>query len=139
MLYFDTSAVLPYYRREPSSDYIETLLRAQSKPVAISELTQVEVASALARWVRTEEINEQQANRIQSAFFEDTAAGRLCVYPVTKPAFERAQHWLLTRRTALRTLDALHLAATEASGAELVTVDKAIRESASFLGLNVRV
>lgn len=52
MLYFDTSALLPYYRREHASERVQALLLSQSQPVLISHLTEVEVASALARWVR---------------------------------------------------------------------------------------
>ncbi|PTB91794.1 VapC toxin family PIN domain ribonuclease, partial [Marinobacter sp. Z-F4-2] len=61
MYYFDTSAVLPYYRQEHASDSIQALLELQTKPVLISHLTEVEVASALARWVRMGELSEPQA------------------------------------------------------------------------------
>jgi predicted nucleic acid-binding protein len=53
MLYFDTSALLPYYRQEQASEQVQALLSVQRQPVLISHLTEVEVASALARWVRT--------------------------------------------------------------------------------------
>ena len=43
-------------------------LCAQSQPVLISHLTEVEVASTLARWVRMGELNEPEANRIESAY-----------------------------------------------------------------------
>ncbi len=52
MIYFDTSAVLPYYREEQASNWIQALLESQTRPVLISHLTEVEFASALARWVR---------------------------------------------------------------------------------------
>lgn len=58
MLYFDTSALLPYYRAEDVSDQVQALLGRQTEPVLISRLTVVEVASALARWVRMEELTE---------------------------------------------------------------------------------
>ena len=49
--YFDTSAILPYYREERRSKLIQNLLLAISPPVAISHLTDVEFASALSRFV----------------------------------------------------------------------------------------
>ena len=110
MFYFDTSALLPYYRQEASSEAVQELLSRQTQPVHISRLTTVEFASALARWVRTEELTEPQANRVESALHEDIVQGRLVVRPVESRDFERAFQWLLARKTALRTLDALHLA-----------------------------
>lgn len=139
MLYLDTSALLPYYRQEASSDAMQLLLMAQQQPVLLSQITQVEFASALARWVRTGELTEPQANRVESAFHEDVSEGRYQLRPVAPGAFERAHHWLLTRKTALRTLDALHLACAEHSEAELVTLDHALFQAAEFLGLQARL
>lgn len=49
--YFDTSAILPYYREERWSKLIQNFLLAISPPVAISHLTDVEFVSALSRLV----------------------------------------------------------------------------------------
>ena len=49
MLYFDTNALLPYYREEQASVCVQQRLCAQSQPVLISYLTEVEVAS-LVGW-----------------------------------------------------------------------------------------
>jgi uncharacterized protein len=116
---------------------IQSLLSRQQAPVLISQLTEVEFASALARWVRTGELDESQANRIESAFHEDMSDGRLLLKPVTHREFARAKHWLLTRKTALRTLDALQLACAETGEAELVTLDERMLDAAVFLGLRV--
>jgi len=136
-LYFDTSALLPYYRAEPASERIEALLRSQERPVWVSQLTWVETASALARWVRTGELTEFQAKRVEAAFHEDLGAGRLRTRQLERAQYERAYHWLLGRATALRTLDALHLACAEALGATLVTLDGALHDAAAFLGIEV--
>lgn len=135
MFYADTSAVLPFYRGESASDAIEHLLFAQHQPPVISELVRVEFASALARWVRMGELNEAQANRIESAFHEDVREGRFRLVSLDSSAFDRAMHWLLTRRTSLKTLDALHLACAEANQAPLLTLDQALLASAEFLGV----
>ena len=135
MLYADTSAVLPFYRAEPASGAIERLFLTQTEPVLISELVRVEVASALARWVRMDELTEPQANRIESAFHEDLHEGRFRLVSLEAAVFDRAMHWLLTRRTSLRTLDALHLACAEACDVPLLTLDQALREAAEFFGV----
>lgn len=137
MLYFDTSALLPYYRSEPASEEVQALLDKQTEPVLISELTAVEVASALARWVRMQELSDAQANRIESALQEDIRDGRFLVRPLTGEHYRRAYHWLLTRKTPLRTLDALHIACAEGSEAALVTYDETMRQAAEFFGLRV--
>lgn len=82
MLYFDTSAILPYYRQEQASERVQALLEAQTQPVLISHLTEVEVASALARWVRMAELTEPEANRIESAFHDDVSHGRFVLCPI---------------------------------------------------------
>lgn len=138
MLYFDTSAVLPYYREEAHSAQIQALLSAQTEPVLISHLTEVEFASALARWVRMGELTERQANRVEAAWYEDVEEGRFLLQPIAPGHFERARHWLLSRKTVLRTLDALHLATAAAHEAELVSLDTAMIDAAEFLGLRVR-
>lgn len=134
-IYLDTSALLPYYRSEPSSDAVDAFLRARAGAVVISLLTRTEVASTLARWVRTGELDDPAANRLESAFYEDIGAGRFLVAPVPPERFDRATQWLSSRRTALRTLDALHLACAEADGATLVTLDRAFETAAQHLGV----
>ncbi len=107
--------------------------------MVISQLTQVEFASALARWVRMGELAEPQVNRVESAFHEDVTEGRYQLKAVAPGAFERAHHWLLMRKTTLRTLDALHLACAEHSEAELVTLDYALFQAAEYLGIQARL
>ena len=137
MLYFDTSAILPYYRQEQASDRVQRMLSRQTEPVLISQLTEVEVASALARWVRIGELSDPQANRIESSFLDDVGAGRFRRCRIESKHFHRASHWISTRRTALRTLDALHLACAEHRNATLVTEDEALINSAEFFGIQV--
>lgn len=137
MLYFDTSALLPYYRQEARSEVVQALLQAQTEPVLISDLTSVEFASALARWTRIGELTEPQANRLESAFHEDRSQGRFRIRPLDSTHYERAYQWLLARKTALRTLDALHLACAEHNEATLVTADQAMAQAAAFFGLAV--
>ena len=136
MLYLDTSAVLPYYRQEQASERVQAMLQAQSKPAFISQLTQVEVTSALARWVRMGELSEPQANRIESAFHEDVSQGRFLLCAIEGAHYRRASHWISTRKTSLRTLDALHLACAEHHEARLISEDEALINAANFFGVD---
>ncbi len=135
MLYLDTSAVLPYYRQEARSDTVQELLLRQREPVLISDLTRLEFASALARWVRMDELSEPQAQRVERAFDDDVAAGQYTVRILGPHDVERARRWLLQRTTPLRTLDALHLAGAAAVDAVFVTLDVSLGEAATALGV----
>ncbi|TVR85781.1 MAG: PIN domain-containing protein [Trueperaceae bacterium] len=134
-VYLDTSALLPYYRSEAHSDAVEAFLRARSESVDISDLTLVEVASALARWVRQHELSEAQALTIERALDADVDAGRFSVQPLTPRHTRLATRWLLGRQVALRTLDALHLACAAQAGAHLVTLDRTLAREAVALGI----
>ncbi|MCC5865324.1 MAG: type II toxin-antitoxin system VapC family toxin [Wenzhouxiangella sp.] len=136
MLYFDTSAVLPYYREEVSSQAVEALLLEQRKPVLISDLVEVEFASALARWVRCGELDEPHAHRIEAAFREDLRATRFSITSVSGQHFKQAREWLSTRKTVLRTLDALHLACAQQQSACLVTLDAGLAKAAQYWGMD---
>jgi len=138
MFYLDTSALLPYYRQEQVSEAVQALLLAQTEPVLISHLTEVEVASALARWVRMGELQDADANRIESAFFEDIRQGRFVRCAVEFAHYQRAIHWIGTRKTSIRTLDALHLACAEYHQVCLVTQDEALLNAAMFFGLDAK-
>lgn len=134
-LYLDISALLPYYRQEAHSEGVQRFLSRQREPLAISALTRVELASTLVRWVRSGELDEQAANRVESAFQEDLAGRRFRVHALDADTYDRALRWLLARRTSLRTLDALHLACAESAGAALVTLDEAFATAADHLGV----
>ncbi len=102
-----------------------------------SELTLVEVASALARWVRLGELDEAHALAIERALDGDVDAGRFAVHPLTPPHTRLTRRWLLGRRATLRTLDALHLACAAQLEARLVTLDRALAREAAALGIEV--
>jgi uncharacterized protein len=138
MLYLDTSALLPFYRQEATSAAVERLLLAQTEPVLLSLLTELEVASVLARWVRSREITEAQANQLQNAFRGDLRAGRFRVLEPGAGEYARAFEWLLARKATLRVLDALHLACAVQMDAELVTADPVMIRAARHFGLRVR-
>lgn len=136
-VYLDTSALLPYYRSEARSEAIDAFLRARTESVAISDLTLVEVASALARWVRLGELSEAHALAVERAFDADVDAGRFALQALTPQHTSLARRWLLGRKVPLRTLDALHLACAARLEAGLVTLDQALARSAVALGIDV--
>ena len=135
MLYFDTSALLPYYRSERHSSAIQRLLQGATEPVLISDLTRLEFASALSRWVRMQEIEEAHAQQLSRKLDEDIKANRYRICLNTREHTELARQWLLARTTGLRTLDALHLACAALENATLITLDDALVAAASTFGI----
>ncbi len=135
-LYVDTSALLPYYREEALSELVETRLQAASGRIVISRLTEVEVFSALARWLRMGELTEKDAQSIQDQFGAHLAQDFYVILPLSEAVFQQAKHWLSRRDTALRTLDALHLACAHGIGAELVSADDKLIQAARTFGVS---
>lgn len=135
MFYVDTSVVLAFYRAEPESARAQKLLLSLKEPAFISSLTEVEVASALARWVRTGEITDADASRVHAAFQTDIDEGCYRVFPLTAAYYRQAVIWLLARKSPLRTLDALHLACAAKRQLPLATFDKVLLSAAATLGV----
>ena len=135
MLYFDTSALFPYYRPEACSNKVQKLLRDPKTRACISPLVEVEFASVLSRLRRMKELDEASALAIQAALEEDAANGCFERALVSLEAFHLAREWLLSRKSALRTLDALHLAAASLANAKLVTADETLMKAAQRFGI----
>ena len=129
--YFDTSVVAPLYRAEALTTMAEAL-QQRYRPV-ISLLTEVELASTIARWVRMKELNEDQAAQVESTFAEDL---RLEVYEraeLQDRNYWQARTWLQQRKTSLRVLDALHLALAMENSWPIITADQQLYEAAKTL------
>ncbi len=137
--YFDTSAILPYYREEHHSLLVQDFLLSITPPVAISYLTDVEFASALSHLVRMKELDDAQAGRIEQAFAEDYKAGLFKRISFTAAHFNQATKWLSLRNTALRTLDTLHLAVSNYGNLKMVTCDAILANSAEKLGAKYKL
>ncbi len=137
MLYFDTSALMPYYRPEPLSTEIQVFLLQTQEQVVISRLVEVEFASVLARLVRMGELDARSAGVIQAAFSRDIARHCYRVLELAAMHFNQARDWLLERRSPLRTLDALYLAVAKISDTRLATSDAGLASAAGKHGVAV--
>jgi len=133
--YLDTSALLPYYREETASQAIQSFLSSQREPVSLSDLTELEFNSALSRLVRMQEFTEIQAGLVERSFSADERCGLYWQLPVTTQHYRQANKWVSARKTALRTLDALHLACCSGAGLEMITCDELLAEAADILGV----
>ena len=138
MYYIDTSVLAAYYCPEPLSDVAEEYLLSERRP-AISQLTEVELASAVSRKVREKTLSEKDGFRILDTFQSHIDASMYTHLILDSRHYRLARSWILRLSTHLRTLDALHLAVSAASDLELITADSRLAESATKFGIAVKL
>lgn len=138
VIYFDTSALAKWYINESRSDDVEKYIQ-QHGPVAISDLTVVEMRCLLARRRREKSITQQLEIEIFATFQEDLRQRFLICHPFPADLAEGTINLLaLLSDIPIRTLDALHLMiAKEIFTEELVTADRIMAEGAKALGIKV--
>ncbi len=138
MIYLDTSVIVPFYLPEALSIAVQELLAIEEQP-ALSQLVEVELFSALSRRVRMGEISQEQARQIIEQFqihLNDGFYTRIALEPVH---YQQAMQWLGRFDTALRTLDALHLAIAASNNRRLVTADATLANAANILAVEVQL
>ena len=135
-IYIDSSALAKLYVPEPESDTLEAFLKGR-QDLMISELAITEVLSAVTRRRREGMITAHQALDIRDAVLADADSGsfhRLDMSPVVHREAERLLFHI--ESVALRTLDALHVAAALlALATHVVTYDARMRAAALHAGL----
>lgn len=137
IVYFDTSALAKWYLNEPRSDAVEKYIQEHG-PVAISDLTVVEMRSLLARRRREKNIDATTETRVFAAFQEDVRRRFLLCHPLPGDLIEAAVNILSSLPLVpLRTLDALHLAVAKEIGTEtIVTADRVMVAGAEAMGFS---
>jgi predicted nucleic acid-binding protein len=125
-----------YYCPEPASGRVQKLLSACQEPV-VSWLAEVELVSALSRKVRERGILRKDAERILALYREQVAQGCFRLVTVEGPDYVWAAAQIARFDSALRSLDALHLAVVARTGADLATADRALAQAAKRLDTKV--
>jgi len=111
IIYIDASALGRVYLGDQSdSAELTRVVYEGDSPVITSELTDVEIASALMRASRDGVIDAVTADELLDRYSADTSdTGALGVVALDSDTIARAQRYV--RTAPLRTLDAIHLAA----------------------------
>jgi uncharacterized protein len=138
MEYFDTSVVAAYYCPEPNSPAAEKSILHSKKP-AISDLTALELASAVSRKIREKLISRDDGKRIIALFESHVTQGLFEKIALDQHHFELARAWITQFTTALRTLDALHLAVASRQKALFFTSDMLLAKAARHFGVKVHL
>jgi hypothetical protein len=133
--FLDTSAFAKLYIEERGSDEIGDLVRA-AESIFVSAIALPEALSALRRLVREGKIEESDCSILKERLCGDIAA--IQVVPISDESIGRAVAAI--ERSAIKTLDALHIGAALVAEASLfVTSASCQAEAAREAGLDVRV
>lgn len=138
-VYVDNSVLTAFYAPEPSSaEVIEILTSANIDP-AVSNLTEVEFFSAIAKKLRTGEIEAVTAKKIRQRFVSHLENFLYARLPLRTSHFRLATNWLSDNGPSLTTLDALHVAVACFDDRKLLTADKGQAKAALELGVEVEL
>ena len=135
-MYIDSAIIVKMLIREELSDFFQRAL--SGLVLHTSELSLVEVGSALLSKARTKIINEKQRVAALRIFQEKVADEQILIIPLDSPVYSRAQSLIefCHPAVALRTLDAIHLAACDLSrDFPLCATDGRMRAAAAKLGI----
>ena len=137
MVYVDTSALVPVFIREAKSEAVVAWLESSGAPLATSEWSLVEFASAASTKVRSGQLTASLAKRATASV--NAFARRHCSVAVPgQQEFRRAAEMAGNDRLKLRAGDALHLAIADGIKAEaILCLDNGMIESARLLGMSV--
>ena len=138
IIYFDTSALAKWYLHETRSDDVENYLQVHG-PVAISDLTIVEMRCLLARRRREKNLTVDLETVIFTTFQEDMRRRFLICHPLPSGLAAGAVNLMVfLGDIPVRTLDAMHLVIAREIGADiLVTADNVMADAAEALSFQV--
>ena len=138
MPYLDTSILGSFYCPEALSAVVDRTITGR-RDLVISPLVELELCSLLSLKVRTHELSRAEATATLGQYRIHVADGQYQFVEIGHREHELARDWLSGFALALRTLDALHLAAAFANAQELFTTDKGLAASAKELGVPCRL
>jgi len=135
-MYLDTSVLIKLLTPEPDSEYFAGLV--EGKSLSSSDLTQVEVFSALASKERGGLITRDFRFRAWKVFETMTQDGLLRLLPVSADAFRKARQFIELNHpvVGLHALDAVQMAVCDLHQEfPLVTKDQRMLAAAARLGI----
>ena len=110
-LFLDTSALIKRYSKEKGTKEMDAIFRDNSVNIWISQLSAVEIASALSKKVREGAIDDNSKHIAIAAFLKDYEKGRFKIIFIDKEIIRKATGTLIQKgsQIPLRTLDAIQL------------------------------
>lgn len=138
VVYFDTSALAKWYINESKSDDVENYIQEHG-PVAISDLTVVEMRCLLSRRRRDRSLTGDEELRVWATFNEDIRQKHLVCSALPDKWAEGAVNLVsIFTGIPLRTLDAVHLLIAKEIQANVVaTADRVMKAAAEAMRFSV--
>ena len=135
-MYIDSAIIVKLLVNEELSDFFQDALA--DIILYSSELSLVEVRSALLSKLRSKAISQKQRLVAQEIFQNKIADEQIVIMPLDSPVYSKARTLIdfCHPDVALRTLDAIHLAACDISQEfPLCATDSRMRAAAQKLGI----
>jgi uncharacterized protein len=134
MQYVDTSVLVSYLVSETYSALaIQVMRDIKRKPLAISAWTETEFFSALGIKIRTDQLDEEHAERVRERY--ELLKTAFVWLPVVEKDYHIATNFVKHWQTKLRAGDALHLAVAANNDAHLLSLDKRLAEAAGYFNI----
>ena len=134
--YVDTSAFIKRFLREARTDDMDELAESNDYRLAISSLVVTELRSVFKRNMRLGLLNDVFVQQATQQLHTEIASGGLRFHAVDASIFNLAGDLISRLESPLATLDALHLACAQATGADLmVSADVQLLRASSEAGL----
>jgi|APAra7269096819_1048525.scaffolds.fasta_scaffold00133_20 predicted nucleic acid-binding protein len=140
MFYLDTSVIVAALVNEEASERASAFLweAVNTTRVVVSDWTLTEFSSAIALKIRTGQLNSDYQAEIQNVF-DGLVMETFELIPVERRHFLLAAKLAAQRNVNLRASDALHLAISEETRTELVTLDRRMAEAGAALEIAARL
>ncbi len=136
--YVDTSAFIKRFFDEAGTAEMEAFATSAEYRLAISSLTITEFRSVLRRRLRLGTVTENFVRQATGQLLKEIASGALRFHAIDGATFNLAGELIDRQASPLGTLDALHLACAQATGASLlVAADRQLLRAAQEAGMPV--
>jgi predicted nucleic acid-binding protein len=135
-LYLDASVIVALLTNDVFTSRADAYIRSRTPLLIVSDFAGAEVASVIARRVRTREVSEQTA-RIAFAELDAWTIRNAERVEMTTADVMAATHALRRLDLTLRTADALNIAIAQRVDATLMTFDEKMAVAARALGVDV--
>ncbi|MDQ6627927.1 MAG: type II toxin-antitoxin system VapC family toxin [Pseudomonadota bacterium] len=138
LVYLDTSALANRYLRAPISDAVDALLDEPAHTFALSELSLVELESALSRQHREGRVTARKLSALRTRFESDLRLDFFTLHPLSRPILIGARQLIADGIAPLAALDAIHVkTALEIEADAFATDDEQLARAAARHGLEV--
>jgi predicted nucleic acid-binding protein len=134
--YVDTSAFIKRFLREARTEDMDELAESNDYRLAISSLVVTELRSVFKRNQRLGLLNDTFVQQATQQLHTEIASGGLRFHAMDAAIFNLAGDLISRLASPLGTLDALHLACAQATGADLmVSADLQLLRASEEAGL----